>query len=90
MLDLVNSSLFVEDEVVFRFFEVCIVSCEYDFFRDYSLLYKKRLEDLRVLVIWYYMEDGFYGVFVIFDMGFLFFFCFSRIMNVVVYFLKGL
>nr|XP_001489676.3 arylacetamide deacetylase-like 3 [Equus caballus] len=90
MLDLANSPLLAEDEVVFRLPEACIVSCEYDLLRDHSLLYKKRLEDLRVPVTWHHMEDGFHGVFATFDMGFLSFPCSSRIMNAVVHFLKGL
>ncbi|XP_014691742.1 arylacetamide deacetylase-like 3 isoform X1 [Equus asinus] len=90
MLDLANSPLLAEDEVVSRLPEACIVSCEYDLLRDHSLLYKKRLEDLRVPVTWHHMEDGFHGVFTTFDMGFLSFPCSSRIMNAVVHFLKGL
>ncbi|KAF4018581.1 hypothetical protein G4228_010115 [Cervus hanglu yarkandensis] len=48
ILDVMNSPLIADDEVVSRLPEACIVSCEYDILRDESLLYKKRLEDLGV------------------------------------------
>ncbi|KAF5913932.1 arylacetamide deacetylase-like 3 [Diceros bicornis minor] len=89
-LDLMNSPLLAEDEVVSRLPEACIVSCEHDILRDHSLLYKKRLEDLGVPVTWHHMEDGFHGVLSTIDLGCLYFPCSSKIMNAVVHFLKGL
>ncbi|XP_010999168.1 arylacetamide deacetylase-like 3 [Camelus dromedarius] len=90
VLDVQNSPLIADDEVVSRLPEACIVSCEYDLLRDHSLLYKKRLEDLGVPVTWHHMEDGFHGVLNTLDMGFLYFPCSTRILNAVVHFIEGL
>uniref|UniRef100_A0A8C0QHV6 Alpha/beta hydrolase fold-3 domain-containing protein n=1 Tax=Canis lupus familiaris TaxID=9615 RepID=A0A8C0QHV6_CANLF len=89
-LDLLNSPLIAEDEVISQLPEACIVSCEYDLLRDDSLLYKKRLEDLGVPVTWYHMEDGFHGVLSTLDMGCLQFPCSTRILDSLVHFLKRL
>ncbi|DAA21220.1 TPA: arylacetamide deacetylase-like [Bos taurus] len=89
-LDVVNSPLIADDEVVSRLPEACIVSCEYDILRDDSLLYKKRLEDLGVRVTWHHMEDGFHGVLTTADMSFFYFPCSSRILDAVAHFIKGL
>ncbi|XP_066228110.1 arylacetamide deacetylase-like 3 [Saccopteryx leptura] len=90
ILDLMNSPLIAEDEVMSRLPEACIVSCEYDFLRDNSLLCKKRLEDLGVPVTWHHMEDGFHGVLTTLHMGCAHFPCATRILNVAVQFVKGL
>ncbi|XP_076994197.1 arylacetamide deacetylase-like 3 [Tamandua tetradactyla] len=90
ILDVINSPLIAEDDVIAQLPETCIVSCEYDFLRDHSLLYKKRLEDLKVPVTWHHMEDGFHGVLNTIDMGYLYFPCSSRILNAIVSFLKCL
>ncbi|XP_006866484.1 PREDICTED: arylacetamide deacetylase-like 3 [Chrysochloris asiatica] len=82
--------LLVEDDVIAQVPEACIVSCEYDILRDDSLLYKKRLEDMGVPVTWHHMEDGFHGVLSSSQMGFFYFSCSTRILNVVVNFIKGL
>ena len=89
-LDLMNSPLIAEDEVVSRLPETFIVSCEFDLLRDDSLLYKKRLEDLGVPVTWHHMEDGFHGVLSTLDMGCLHFPCSTKILDAMVHFLKGL
>ncbi|KAM8791782.1 arylacetamide deacetylase-like 3 [Rhynchonycteris naso] len=89
-LDLMISPLIAEDEVMSRLPETCIVSCEYDILRDNSLLCKKRLEELGVPVTWHHMEDGFHGVLNTIDMGCLYFPCSTRILNIMVQFLKGL
>ncbi|XP_045331645.1 arylacetamide deacetylase-like 3 isoform X2 [Leopardus geoffroyi] len=89
-LDLMNSPLIAEDEVMSQLPEACIVSCEYDLLRDHSLLFKKRLEDLGVPVTWHHMEDGFHGVLSTFDMGYLQFPCSARILNAMVRFLNKL
>lgn len=90
LLDLLNSPLLAEDEVMSRLPEACIVSCEYDLLRDNSLLYKKRLEDLGVPVTWHHMEDGFHGVFNTFSMGYFQMPCATRILKAMVEFIKGL
>ncbi|XP_006766852.1 PREDICTED: arylacetamide deacetylase-like 3 [Myotis davidii] len=90
LLDLLNSPMLAEDEVVSRFPEACIVSCEYDILRDNSLLYKKRLEDLGVPVTWHHMEDGFHGVLSTLGMGCLQVPCATRILRLMVQFIKGL
>ncbi|XP_032719943.1 arylacetamide deacetylase-like 3 [Lontra canadensis] len=90
VLDFMNSPLIAEDEVVSQLPETFIVSCEFDFLRDDSLLYKKRLEDLGVPVTWHHMEDGFHGVLSTLDMGCLHFPCSTRILDTMVHFLKGL
>ena len=89
-LDLMNTPVIAEDEVVSRLPEACIVSCEFDLLRDESLLYKKRLEDLGVPVTWHHMEDGFHGVLNTLGMGYFQFPCSTRILNAMVHFLKGL
>ncbi|XP_037021630.2 arylacetamide deacetylase-like 3 [Artibeus jamaicensis] len=89
-LDLMNSPLIAEDEVVSQLPEACIVSCENDPLRDDSLLYKKRLEDLGVPVTWHHMEDGFHGVLSMLGMFYFQFPCSTQILNVMVHFLKGL
>lgn len=45
ILDLMNSPLIAENEVVSLLPEACMVSCEYDLLRDDSLSCKKRLGD---------------------------------------------
>lgn len=90
ILDLMNSPLIAEDEVMSQLPEACIVSCEYDVLRDHSLLLKKRLEDLGVPVTWHHMEDGFHGVLSTLNMGYLQFPCSMRILNAIVHFLKEL
>ncbi|XP_045715974.1 arylacetamide deacetylase-like 3 [Phyllostomus hastatus] len=89
-LDLMNTPLIAEDEVVSQLPEACIVSCEYDLLRDDSLLYKKRLEDLGVPVTWHHMEDGFHGVLNTLSMPYFQFPCSTRVLNAMVHFLKGL
>ncbi|KAM6435408.1 arylacetamide deacetylase-like 4 [Liasis olivaceus] len=56
------SSLFAEDVVMQQLPETFIASCEYDVFRDDSLLYKKRLEENGVKVTWFHAEQGFHGI----------------------------
>ncbi|XP_051027274.1 arylacetamide deacetylase-like 3 [Acomys russatus] len=90
ILNATCSPLIAEDDIVSQLPETCIVSCEYDLIRDHSLLYKKRLEDLGVPVTWHHMEDGFHGVLNTFDIRFLSFPCSSRIMDVVIQFIKKL
>ncbi|XP_039697977.1 arylacetamide deacetylase-like 3 [Pteropus medius] len=90
ILDLMNSPLIAEDEVVSRVPEAFIVTCEHDILRDHSLLYKKRLEDLGVAVTWQHVEDGFHGALSTLDWGYLEFPCSTRILNAIVHFLKGL
>ncbi|XP_075416872.1 arylacetamide deacetylase-like 3 [Tenrec ecaudatus] len=82
--------LIAEDEVVTRVPEACLVTCEYDILRDDLLLYKKRLEDLGVPVTWHHMEDGFHGVLSILNFSCLHFPCTTRIINLIVHFIKGL
>uniref|UniRef100_A0A6J0UBT7 Arylacetamide deacetylase-like 3 n=1 Tax=Pogona vitticeps TaxID=103695 RepID=A0A6J0UBT7_9SAUR len=71
ILEFSFSPLFAEDSVIQQLPETLIVSCEYDVFRDDSLLYKKRLEDNGVKVSWFHAKNGFHGVINFFD--FLFF-----------------
>lgn len=82
------SPLISEDSIVSQLPETCIVSCEYDLLRDHSLLYKKRLEDLGVPVTWHHMEDGFHGVLSALDYGLLSFPCASRIMDLIIQFIR--
>nr|XP_030739124.1 arylacetamide deacetylase-like 3 [Globicephala melas] len=90
ILDLMNSPLIADDEVVSQLRKACIVSCEYDILQDHSLLYKKRLEDLGVPVTWHHMEDGFHRVSVTLDLGCLYLPCSTRILNAAVHFIKEL
>ncbi|XP_049631312.1 arylacetamide deacetylase-like 3 [Suncus etruscus] len=90
VLELNMSPLLEEDEVMSQMPEAFIVSCEYDYFRDHSLLYKKRLEDLGIPVTWFHVEDGFHGALAVIDIPFLYFPCSRRIMNAMVNFIKRL
>ncbi|XP_058017141.1 arylacetamide deacetylase-like 3 [Ahaetulla prasina] len=71
LLHVTFSSLFVEDDVLRRFPETFIASCEYDVLRDDSLLFKKRLEDNGVKVSWFHAEQGFHGIINICYMNFV-------------------
>ncbi|XP_020655618.3 arylacetamide deacetylase-like 3 [Pogona vitticeps] len=62
ILEVSFSPLFAEDSVIQQLPETLIVSCEYDVFRDDSLLYKKRLEDNGVKVSWFHVKNGFHAV----------------------------
>ncbi|XP_063173540.1 arylacetamide deacetylase-like 4 [Candoia aspera] len=62
ILDTSFSSLLAEDVVMQQLPETFIASCEYDVFRDDSILYKKRLEDNGVKVTWFHAEQGFHGI----------------------------
>ncbi|XP_049631313.1 arylacetamide deacetylase-like 3 [Suncus etruscus] len=90
LLDATMCPLVAEDEVMSQMPEAFIVSCEYDYLRDHSLLYKKRLEDLGVPVTWLYVEDGFHGALTMIDKGFFFIPCSRKIMNGMVDFIKRL
>ncbi|EHB07258.1 Arylacetamide deacetylase-like 3 [Heterocephalus glaber] len=84
------SPLITGDDIVSQIPEACIVSCEYDLLLDDSLLYKKRLEDLKVPVTWHHIENGFHGVLTTIEKGFFHFPCSVRILDLVVNFIKGL
>ncbi|XP_055966852.1 arylacetamide deacetylase-like 3 [Sorex fumeus] len=90
VLDIGMSPLVAEDKVMSQMPEALIVSCEYDYLLDHSLLYKKRLEDLGVPVTWCHVDDGFHGVLVTVSKGFLHFPCSRKIMDAIVDFIKGL
>lgn len=90
ILDLMNSPLIAENEVVSLLPEACMVSCEYDLLRDDSLSCKKRLGDLGVPATWHHVEGGVHGVLNSLDVGCLYFPCSMRILNTTVHFLKGL
>ncbi|XP_025224540.1 arylacetamide deacetylase-like 4 [Theropithecus gelada] len=90
MLDVENSPLIADDEVIAQLPESFLVSCENDILRDDSLLYKKRLEDQGVRVTWYHLENGFHGSILFFDKKALFFPCSLKIVNAVVSYAKGI
>lgn len=90
VLDPLLCPLVAEDEVMSQMPEAFIVSCEYDYLRDHSLLYKKRLEDLGIPVTWLYVEDGFHGSLGTIDGIFFYFPCSQKIMNGMVDFIKKL
>ncbi|KAM6434193.1 arylacetamide deacetylase-like 3, partial [Liasis olivaceus] len=81
------SPLFAEDSVIQQLPETFIVSCEYDIFRDDSLLYKELLEQHGVKITWFHAEKGFHGLLNIFDFGFS---DGLEMMDKTVEFLKGL
>ncbi|CAI5782725.1 arylacetamide deacetylase-like 4 [Podarcis lilfordi] len=83
------SPLMVDDVVVSQLPKTCIVTCEYDVLRDDGILYKKRLEDNRVPVTWYHIENGFHGVISLFD-GFLSFPSGKKGVDSIITFLKDL
>ncbi|XP_053431500.1 arylacetamide deacetylase-like 4 [Nycticebus coucang] len=84
-----HSPLMADDETMAQLPEAFLVTCEYDFFRDDSLLYKKRLEDLGVRVTWYHVEDGFHGSLILFDKKFFSFPCSVEIVNAIVNSIKS-
>ncbi|XP_063001314.1 arylacetamide deacetylase-like 4 [Elgaria multicarinata webbii] len=84
------SSLFAGDAVIRELPETLIVSCEYDVFRDDSLLYKKRLEDNGVKFRWFHAENGFHGILNLFSAGFLTFPNSIEILDNIVDFVKHL
>lgn len=65
------SPLLAEDDVIQKFPETFLLTCEYDIFRDDGLLYKKRLEDNGVPVTWVHLKEGFHGITLLIDMGIL-------------------
>ncbi|XP_004705477.1 arylacetamide deacetylase-like 4 [Echinops telfairi] len=84
------SPLLANDEVVARLPPAFLLSCENDIFRDDALLYKKRLEDLRVPVVSYHVEDGFHGALLFFDKKCFSFPCSRRIVNAVASYIRGI
>uniref|UniRef100_A0A2K5REU2 Arylacetamide deacetylase like 4 n=1 Tax=Cebus imitator TaxID=2715852 RepID=A0A2K5REU2_CEBIM len=90
MLDVENSSLLADDDVIAQLPEAFLVCCENDILRDDSLLYKKRLEDQGVRVTWYHLEEGFHGSLIFFDKKALSFLCSLKIVNAVVNYVKGM
>nr|XP_060614788.1 arylacetamide deacetylase-like 4 [Anolis sagrei ordinatus] len=90
ILDVSFSTLFADDAVIQQLPETFIVSCEHDILRDDSLLYKKRLEDNGVKVVWFHAENGFHGVINFFDLGFFSFPLGSEILSRVADFVKHL
>nr|XP_020015654.1 arylacetamide deacetylase-like 4 isoform X2 [Castor canadensis] len=89
-LDVGNSPLIADDEVIARLPEAFVVSCEGDTLRDDALLYKKRLEDHGIPVTWYHVEDGFHGCIIFFDKKLFSFPCSKNIMNAIVRYIKDI
>ncbi|XP_062049076.1 LOW QUALITY PROTEIN: arylacetamide deacetylase-like 4 [Lepus europaeus] len=90
LLDVENSPILAEDEVIAQLPEAFVVSCGNDILRDDALLYRKRLEDQGVPVTWHHVEDGFHGSVILFDKKHLSFPCSQEIMNAVVCYIKGI
>ncbi|GAB1289209.1 Arylacetamide deacetylase-like 4 [Apodemus speciosus] len=84
------SPLLADDKIIAQLPEAFIVSLQWDIIRDDVLLYKKRLEDQRVPVIWHHVEDGFHGCILFFDNKFFSFPCSLNILNAVVSYIKDL
>uniref|UniRef100_A0A4W2CQ83 Alpha/beta hydrolase fold-3 domain-containing protein n=1 Tax=Bos indicus x Bos taurus TaxID=30522 RepID=A0A4W2CQ83_BOBOX len=90
LLDVENSPLVRDDEIIAQLPEAFLVSCENDMLRDDALLYKKRLEDQGVPVKWYHVEDGFHGSLMLFDKKSFSFPCSLKIMNAIVSYIKSI
>ena len=90
LLDVENSPLVRDDEIIGQLPEAFLVSCENDMLRDDALLYKKRLEDQGVPVKWYHVEDGFHGSPMLFDKKSFSFPCSLKIMNAIVSYIKSI
>ncbi|MXQ81887.1 hypothetical protein E5288_WYG004779 [Bos mutus] len=90
LLDVENSPLVRDDEIIGQLPEAFLVSCENDMLRDDALLYKKRLEDQGVPVKWYHVEDGFHGSLMLFDKKSFSFPCSLKIMNAIVSYIKSI
>uniref|UniRef100_A0A8C8S458 Alpha/beta hydrolase fold-3 domain-containing protein n=1 Tax=Pelusios castaneus TaxID=367368 RepID=A0A8C8S458_9SAUR len=84
------SPLLADDAIVRQLPESFILTCEYDVLRDDGLLYKKRLEDSGVPVIWYHIENGFHGILSLFNHGRLSFPSGKRGLDSIVNFLRRL
>ncbi|XP_060115597.1 arylacetamide deacetylase-like 4 [Heteronotia binoei] len=70
--------------------ETFILTCEYDVLRDDGLLYKKRLEDNGVSVLWHHLEDAFHSILVLLDHWFVTFPCAKTGTDVIVNYMKTL
>ncbi|XP_070614325.1 arylacetamide deacetylase-like 4 isoform X1 [Erythrolamprus reginae] len=90
-LTLPECSPLLEEEAVLSLLpETFILTCEYDVLRDDGLLYKKRLEDQRVLVTWRHLANGFHGILDFFERGWLGFPSGKKGVDDIVSFVKGL
>lgn len=68
----------------------CIITCEYDVFRDDGLLYKKRLEDNGIKVTWYHIENGSTEVYGFFGYRLFSFPSGEKVLNHTIHFIKDL
>ncbi|KAM6174138.1 arylacetamide deacetylase-like 4 [Erethizon dorsatum] len=89
LFDVRNAPVLADDEIIAQLPEAFLVSFEHDILRDYSLLYKKRLEDQGVPVSWYHVVDGFHGCILLFDRKPFSFPCSQDTLNSVVSYIKG-
>lgn len=76
LLDTRVSLLVTDNEVIAQLPGASLVSIHCDILWDDILLYKKLLEDQRVPVTWYNVEDGFHGWMLLFDTKIFFFLLF--------------
>lgn len=83
LLDVENAPLIRDDETIAQLPKSFLVSCEHDILRDDTLLYMKRLEDQRVPMMWYHVEDGFHGSLLLFDKELFLFLCSLKIVNAI-------
>uniref|UniRef100_A0A8C8WSL8 Arylacetamide deacetylase like 4 n=1 Tax=Panthera leo TaxID=9689 RepID=A0A8C8WSL8_PANLE len=90
LLDVDNAPLIRDDETIAQLPKAFLVSCEHDILRDDTLLYMKRLEDQRVPVMWYHVEDGFHGSLLLFDKEIFLFLCSLKIVNAIANYIKSI
>ena len=90
LLDVDNAPLIRDDETIAQLPKAFLVSCEHDILRDDTLLYMKRLEDQRVPMMWYHVEDGFHGSLLLFDKEIFLFLCSLKIVNAIANYIKSI
>uniref|UniRef100_A0A673TYQ4 Arylacetamide deacetylase like 4 n=1 Tax=Suricata suricatta TaxID=37032 RepID=A0A673TYQ4_SURSU len=90
LLDVENNLLIRDDETITQLPEAFLVSCEHDILHDDALLYRKRLKDQGVPVMWYHVEDGFHGSLLFFGKKYFSFPCSLEIVNAVTNYIKSI
>ncbi|XP_063001317.1 arylacetamide deacetylase-like 4 [Elgaria multicarinata webbii] len=84
------SPLLVEDAIIRQLPQTFILTNQYDVLRDDGILYRRRLEDNGVPVLWHHIEDGFHGNLNLFNYWLLEFSCCKGGMDSIVNYIRSL